>query len=136
MTLYCDSSSLLKIYINEAHTDDVKRLVGSADTLVTSAITLVEIRAALGRAVRERRLDRRSYEAARNRFDEDWTTVVTVRPDSALLRLAADLSERLSLRALDGIHLASFQQLLERTDDEIEFSSFDERLVKAARKLG
>lgn len=135
MTLYCDSSSLLKIYIDEAHSDDVRRLVAAADTVVTSAIAFVEIRAAIGRAVRERRLSRKSCETERKHLEEDWAAVVALWPDPSLLRLAADLAERFSLRALDGLHLASFQQLLERTHDDIEFSSFDERLVKAARRL-
>ena len=135
MTLYCDSSALLKIYIAEAHSDDVRRLVAAADAVVTSAVAFVEIRAAMARAVRERRLDRKSYESERKHFTEDWAGVVTVWPDASLLRLASDLAERFSLRALDGLHLASFQQLIERTDDDLEFSSFDERLVKAARRL-
>lgn len=135
MTLYCDSSSLLKLYIDEENSADVERLVAAADPIVTSAIAFVEIRSALARAVRERRLEKRSYESNRGRLSDDWATVVTIRPDAALLRLAADLADRFSLRALDSIHLASFQQILERTDDEIEFSSFDERLVKAARRL-
>lgn len=135
MTLYGDSSALLKIYINETHSDDVERLFRAADTVVTSAIALVELRAAMARAHRERRLDKTSYKTARDRLNEDWAAVVTVRPDAAILRLAADLAERFSLRALDGIHLASFQQLLERTDDDVEFSSFDDRLAKAAKKL-
>jgi predicted nucleic acid-binding protein len=134
MTLYADSSSLLKVYLEEAHSDEVARLIASATTVVTSAIALVEIRAAVARAVRDRRLTKTEHEQARERLSQDWTTVVTVRVDERILRLAADLAERHGLRALDGIHLASFQQVLERTDD-LEFSSFDERLVKAARKL-
>ena len=135
MTLYCDSSSLLKMYVDETQSDDVERLVAAADTVVTSGIALVEIRAALGRALRERRLNRTTYRAARDRVTEDWSGIVTVRADAALLHAAADLAERYSLRALDGIHLASFQQVLERTDDDIEFSSFDDRLLRAARRL-
>ena len=135
MTLYCDSSALLKIYVAEPHTEHVQRLVATADTVVTSAIAYVEMRAAMGRLVRERRIDRKSYESQRNRFDEDWAEVMTVRPDARIVRLASELAERFSLRALDSIHLASFQQVLERTDDDVEFSSFDERLVRAARRL-
>jgi hypothetical protein len=39
------------------------------------------------------------------------------------------------LRALDSIHLAAFQQLLACIDDDLELSTFDDRLAQAARQL-
>ena len=113
----------------------MQRLVSGASTVMTSAVAFVEIRAALARLRRERRLTPSGARQAKGRFEEDWASFVTVAPDAQLLTAAADLAEAHGLRALDSIHLASFQQVLERADDEVAFSSFDERLSRAAKRL-
>ena len=135
MTLYVDSSALVKIYVMEPGSEQVEGLVTGASTVVTSVVAFVEIRAALARLRRERRLTPSSARQAKRRFEEDWHSLMTVAVDARLLSVAADLAEAHGLRALDGIHLASFQQVLRRTDDEIEFSSFDDRLSLAAKRL-
>ena len=135
MTLYADSSALFKLYVVEPGSEEVQRLVSSASTVMTSAVAFVEIRAALARLRRERRLTPSGARQAKGRFEEDWASFVTVAPDAQLLTTAADLADAHGLRALDSIHLASFQQVLERTDDEVAFSSFDERLSRAAKRL-
>jgi predicted nucleic acid-binding protein len=135
VTLYADSSALFKLYVVEPGSEEVERLVSSASTVMTSAVAFVEIRAALARLRRERRLTPPSARQAKQRFEEDWPSFVTLDLDARLLATAADLAEAHGLRALDSIHLASFQQVLERTDDEIEFSSFDDRLNLAAKRL-
>jgi hypothetical protein len=135
VTLYADSSALFKLYVVEPGSEEVQRLVSSASTVMTSAVAFVEIRAALARLRRERRLTPADARQAKRRFAEDWPSFVIVAPDTHLLATAADFAEAHGLRALDSIHLASFQQVLERTDDEIEFSSFDDRLSLAARRL-
>lgn len=135
MTLYGDSSALFKLYVMEPRTDDVQRMVRDASTIATSSIARVEILSALGRLRREKRLSPSSFMRARRRFEEDWPQFVAVAPDPGLLHLAADLALKHGLKSLDGIHLASFQQVLERTDDELEFLSFDDRLTRAAKRL-
>ena len=135
MTLYADSSALFKLYVVEPGSEEVRRLVSGASTVLTSAVAFVEIRAALARLRRERRLTPSSARQAKQRFEEDWHSFVTLDPDARLLAIAAELAEVHGLRALDSIHLASFQQVLERTDDDIEFSSFDDRLSRAAKRL-
>lgn len=135
MTLYADSSALFKLYVVEPGSEEVRRLVSGASTVLTSAVAFVEIRAALARLRRERRLTPSSARQAKQRFEEDWHSFVTLDLDARLLATAAELAEAHGLRALDSIHLASFQQVLERTDDDIEFSSFDDRLSRAAKRL-
>lgn len=135
MTLYADSSALFKLYVVEPGSEEVQRLVSGASSVLTSAVAFVEVRAALMRLRRERRLTPSSARQAKQRFEEDWHSFMTVAVDARLLSVAADLAEAHGLRALDSIHLASFQQVLERTDDEIEFWSFDDRLNLAAKRL-
>src|SRR5438876_917157 len=49
---------------------------------------------------------------------------------------AGELADKYSLRGFDSIHLASFAEVARRAGtDETRFSSFDEQLNRAARKL-
>ena len=54
MTLYLDTSSLVKLYVDEPGSDAVHRLVGTATAVATSSIAYTETRAALTRRRRER----------------------------------------------------------------------------------
>jgi predicted nucleic acid-binding protein len=136
MILYVDTSSLIKLYIEEAGSSDVQQLVSGATTVVTSSIAYVEARATLVRHRRAGALTSRTFDVAKELLEHDWSTFVAVGVTSELFRAAGDLAERHHLRALDAIHLASFAEILQRrTDDDVYFSSFDEKLNRAARRL-
>jgi hypothetical protein len=54
----------------------------------------------------------------------------------ALCRTAGEFAEQYRLRGFDGVHLASFAEVARRAGPrETRFSSFDDRLNKAARQL-
>ena len=57
MLLYLDSSALVKRYIDEAHSEAVARLLDETVAIATSAISRVEVGAALARAARGNRLN-------------------------------------------------------------------------------
>ena len=136
MTLYCDTSSLVKLYVFEPGSDDVRALVAEATVVASSAIAYPEVRATLARLRRERLLTPAAFAQVKRQFDADWPSIASVGLDPSQIRRAGDLAERHGLRALDGIHLAAFVSILERAgDDDVGFSSFDDRLVKAAKKL-
>lgn len=61
---------------------------------------------------------------------------MTIGVTDELAERARDLSEKHDLRGFDAVHLATFVQVLERSEDDVEFSSFDTRMVAAARGLG
>ena len=135
MILYGDTSSLVKLYVAEAASAEIRAKVDQASAVVSSAVGYVELRATLARARRERRLTPLAYRAARDQFELDWSAMVTVELSGAIRSAAAEFVERHDLRALDAIHLASFVHLLQTTRDDVEFSSFDDRLTRAARRL-
>ena len=135
MILYGDTSSLVKLYVVEAASAEIRAKVDQASAVVSSAVAYVELRATLSRARRERRLTPLAYRAARDQLELDWPAMVTVELSSVIRSAAADLVERHELRALDAIHLASFVHLLQSTSEDVEFSSFDDRLIRAARRL-
>jgi predicted nucleic acid-binding protein len=133
--LYGDTSSLVKLYVVEADSAEIRAKVNRASAVASSTVAYVELRATLSRARRERRLTPLAYRAARDQFEVDWSAMVAIELSGAIRSAAADLVERHALRALDAIHLASFVHLLQSTTDDVEFSSFDDRLTRAARRL-
>jgi uncharacterized protein len=135
--LYLDTSSLVKLYVEEAGSDEVQGFVEEASTVTTSQVAYAEARSAFARRRRERALSPRGFAAAKRAFDADWGHYVAVAITRDLCREAGDLAERYRLRGFDAIHLASFGEVLRdlqgRTD--VRFSSFDDRLNRAARRL-
>ena len=136
MTLYLDTSSLVKLYATEAGSDDVRQLVGDANVVATSVVAYAETRAALARLRRERALTAAKSTSAKREFEEQWPSYLTLDATDTLCRAAGELAEKYNLRGFDSIHLASFAEIARRAGtDDTRFSSFDERLNKAARKV-
>ena len=136
MTLYLDTSSLVKLYVTEAGSDVVRKLVGDAIVVATSVVAYAEARAALARLRRERMLTASELASARSEFEEQWPTYLTLEANDSLCRAAGELAEKYSLRGFDSIHLASFAEVARRAGAvDTRFSSFDDHLNQAARKL-
>jgi predicted nucleic acid-binding protein len=136
VTVYLDTSSAIKLYISEAGSDEVRRLVRDATIVATSAVTYAETRAALARLRRERALTVAKFRSARREFEDQWPSFVKLDATDALCRTAGEFAERYRLRGFDSVHLASFAEVARRAGPrETGFSSFDDRLNEAAKKL-
>jgi uncharacterized protein len=137
LILYLDTTSLVKLYVEEAGSDEVHGFVEEASTVTTSQVAYAEARAAFARRRRERALSPRGFAVAKRAFDADWDHYVAVAVTRDRCREAGELAERYRLRGFDAIHLASFAEVLRdlqgRTD--VRFSSFDAPLNRAARRL-
>lgn len=136
MTLYLDTSSLVKLYVAEPGSDAVRKLVNAATIVATSSIAYTETRAALARRRRERALRPAAFASAKKTFEAEWPKYFTVEVTSALCRQAGEFAERYRLRAYDAVHLAAFAEIAREAGvRETRFSSFDNGLNKAARSL-
>lgn len=136
MTLYLDTSSLVKLYVTEAGSENVRRLVGDANVVATSVVAYAETRAALARLRRESALTASKLRSAKREFEEQWPTYLTLEATNSLCQTAGEFAEKYGLRGFDSIHLASFAEVARRAGaDDTRFSSFDDRLNVAARKL-
>lgn len=136
MILYLDTSSLVKLYVEEPGSDDVRQLVGHATIVATATIAYTESRAALARRRRERALSPAGLASARQAFEAEWSTYLAIEVTSTLCREAGDFAERYRLRAYDSVHLAAFAAIArEGGVHEAEFSSYDSALNRAARLL-
>lgn len=136
MTLYLDTSSLVKLYVAEPGSDEVGRLVQSATIVATSAIAYTEARAAFARRRREGVLRPQALTAVKKALDADWSRYLVVEVSSVLCRQAGDLAEKYRLRAFDSIHLAAYEEMARSAGPRAcKFSSFDAVLNRAAERL-
>jgi uncharacterized protein len=138
VTACLDTSSLVKLYVQEDGSEQVVSLVANADVVTCSAVAYAECRAALARRRRERTLSAAALPAIVARLDADWQRFAVVDATSQLARRAGELADRFNLRGFDAIHLASFELVLERAGDhdDVTFSTADDTLARAARRLG
>jgi predicted nucleic acid-binding protein len=128
MTTYGDSSARLKLYVEEADSDDAASYLTADPVLVTSWLTLVEVRRNLARL-----LSGAPLSAARERCERDFDSMALVSLDERAWRRAADIAETIGVRSLDALHLAAAQML---RIPELVFCTFDLRQAHAARQLG
>jgi predicted nucleic acid-binding protein len=136
VTLYVDTSSLVKLYVTETGSDAVRQLVGGATVVATSVVAYAEMRAALARLRREGALTGSKLASAKREFEEQWPAYLALEATDSLCRSAGALADQYGLRGFDSIHLASFAEVARRAGpDDTRFSSFDERLNQAAKKL-
>ena len=132
MTLYLDTSSLFKLYVEELGSDDVRQDLSEAAAGATSLVTYAEARAAFARVHRLGNITAAALRSVKRDFDADWPVYMILPPSEAICRNAGDLAERYGLRGLDSIHLATFLHLASSERNEVRFSSFDRALNRAA----
>ena len=136
MTLYLDTSSLVKLYVAESGSDLVRTEVDRATIVATSTIAYPEARTAFARRRREGALSPSAFTRAKRRFEEDWPKYFAVHVTEALCRAAGNLAERYALHGYDSVHVASFIEVARESGaGNTEFSSFDDRLNHAARRV-
>ena len=87
MILYLDTSSVAKLYIDEAGSDVVRTLVSQAAVVATSPLEPGIPRRARTPPSRAR-VDGRGIHATKRAFEADWPSYVTVDVTSALCRVA------------------------------------------------
>lgn len=134
MILYLDTSSLVKLYLDEEHSDLVHAWANQAEALCTSRVAYPEAVAAVARRCREGDLEDEAFEAIRRALADQW-------PDFSAVELneqaAAELAVRHGLRGFDAIHLAAARDVFAGAGAApTRFSSFDQQLNQAARAEG
>jgi predicted nucleic acid-binding protein len=128
VVLYADSSALMKCYIDEDDSDVAAAALSADPVVVTSWITLIEVRRNLHRI-----LGAAGSRAAKQRFEHDVDGMTLLNADERIVRRATQIAELLGVRSLDAIHLGSAQSL---QIPGMSFVTFDLRQAMAARSLG
>jgi uncharacterized protein len=128
MTTYVDSSALLKRYVEEIDSEVAEEYLNADPVLVTSWVTVVEVRRNLARLPRVLDLI-----GAQAQFSTDIDAIALISCDEPVANNAGEIGETLGVRSLDAIHLASAQRL---RIESLTFLTFDLRQAQAARSLG
>ena len=136
MILYLDTSSLLKLYLDEPGADQIEDLRNAASLVATSLITYSEARSGLARALRGGRFADKDYDETVRDFDGDWSTFLAREVTEPLVKRAGELAAKHFLRGFDAIQLASAITLQEELGEPVTFSASDERLTHAAELEG
>ena len=119
--IYIDSSAILKLIVQEKESDAVRSITRAR--FITSEISRVEIiRAVLSH---EPNALKTAESVLKN------INILTI--DSATLTQAERLPERINIRGLDAIHLASAGKFGLRITALL---TYDKQMAKAARELG
>jgi predicted nucleic acid-binding protein len=144
--LYFDSSALIKHYVREKGTEEVRKNLRDEEDasrpVFTSVLTFAEIHAALARRAKDRSLSSNEFIRARTNFDSDWVTgFSTVDLVPGVLSIVRNTVDRFALRGADMVHLASAIWLRDtafatRSGSQLFFLSSDKLLAKAAAGCG
>ena len=107
MTTYVDTSTLLKLVIDEEGSDRAELIWDAADNLASASLVVVEARAALAAARRGGRLTASQRRSAKSELDLLIRELHLVEIASDLIADAAELAELEGLRGYDAVHLAA-----------------------------
>jgi uncharacterized protein len=136
MIAYLDASAMVKLYVSEPHSEEVRRLVDEAQGVGTVTITRTEVSAALAKAARLGALPREDAAAADSRFRSDWPDFLRLPVTEPLLEKAAGLAWDQGLRGYDAVQLAAALSWQEAVEAPITLATFDRGLWAAAAKVG
>ena len=128
MTLYVDSSALIKRYVEEDDSEAADAILLGDTEWITGRHTYVEVILAIQRRLGE--TERRVASAA---FERDWQRTFVVALDDVVCRRAAELGTATGARSLDALHLAAAERAGGRS---VPIVTFDIRLGQAGLALG
>jgi predicted nucleic acid-binding protein len=128
---YVDTSTLIKLVIDEEGSDRAALICRAADALASVNLVVVEARAALGAALRSGRLTPSRHRRAKAEVTALIGDLYLAEVTENLVNRAADLAEREGLRAYDAVHVAAALDL-----GASVLTSTDEALCRAAARRG
>ena len=131
MITYVDTSSLLKLLVDEEGSARVEWIWDVSDVVASVALVSIEARAALAAALRGKRLTGAAHRRAKAGLALVVDSLMLVDVSDALIERAGELADRQALRAYDSVHLASAELVGARV-----MASADADLCDAAARLG
>lgn len=132
---YLETSAAAAWLLDEAGAQDVCSVLADSAGVVTSRLTLLELRRVLVQAPLLRALDPAVLRAARDLLPELVAHLEVIPLHEPLLKRAARPFPIEPVRALDAIHLATVATLCEQ-GDEVVVLTLDRRVRANAEALG
>lgn len=136
MNLYMDTSALIKRYVNEAGSEEVRNWLRAAEITATAVITRAEIAAGLSRLSRMNSIGMSEYDLALEQFHSEWLDYHRLPITEPLVARADSLARAHSLRGYDAIHLASALAWQDVLGLSVSLATFDRELLEAGKRAG
>lgn len=134
--IYLDTSALLKLYVQELHSDEVRTLVDAAEGVGTCVLTYPEMAAAMARAGRMQLISVDTVKPVWHNFVNDWPDYTRLNISTPLIERAASLAWEYGLRGYDAMHLSAALIWQDAIDERIILATFDRLLWGAGMKAG
>lgn len=136
MILYCDTSALIKRYVDEDGTEYVDALWEDCWGIVTSMVAFAEAISVFSRKLGEGLLSKKEHTKIIKKFKDDYNHLILVPVDNNLNSVIMNLFSRHPLRGFDALHLASALVFTNLKETDLLFACFDHMLNEAAIKEG
>jgi predicted nucleic acid-binding protein len=128
MSLFVDTSALVRRYVHAPGRDLVLATMAEEPTWCASALARTEVLLALRQLAGQRSQQDTLWRAARDDWDCFWVVPV----DGRTLAGAVEVGAAFGLRAVDAVHLAA----ADRLPRPVSFLTFDRHQIPAAAGLG
>ena len=135
MILFCDTSALIKLLVDEAQSDRMRQISATVDAIGVCRISWAEAMAALARRQREDPISNEDLEQARQHLIQSWNTFLIVEVSQPLVETAGHFADVFALRGYDSVQLAAAHELHVYAEKNVIFASYDRRLNQAAQLL-
>lgn len=136
MNLYFDTSALIKRYINEPGTENIRAWIRAANAMATGLLTRAETTAGLTRLQNRGIITQEDYRQALDQFRLDWSSYHRIAINEELIARADFLACQHGLRGFDAVHLAAALIWQEALMLPVTLATYDQELASAARKSG
>ena len=135
MILYCDTSALMKLFVEEEHSGLMQNVSAASERVVVSMLTWAEMLSALSRKQRTGQVRAAQVVTALEEIEAEWPRYYKLGVDTDLITDAGQLALHHGLRAYDSVQLASAQRIHRSLGNNLIFCCFDKQLNAAAAAL-
>jgi predicted nucleic acid-binding protein len=133
--LFCDTSALIKLLVDEAQSDQMRQISSTVDAIGVCRISWAETMAALARRQREDPISNDDLDQAQQHLIQAWTTFAIVEVSQPLAETAGRFADVFALRGYDSVQLAAAHELHVNAEQTVLFACYDRRLNQAAQLL-
>ncbi len=128
MTLYVDTSALVRRYLRDRHHGIVTETMAGEDDWCASALARTEAQLALHRASASARQQSQLWRELRDEWDAFWVVPM----DDRCMARAVELGATYGVRIVDAIHLAAAARL----PGPVRYLTLERQQIPAADALG
>ncbi|MBM5798786.1 MAG: type II toxin-antitoxin system VapC family toxin [Cyanobacteria bacterium M_surface_7_m2_040] len=135
MILFCDTSALIKLLVDEAQSDQLRQISSTVGAIGVCRISWAEAMAALARLRRDDPVNDDDLEQARQHLIQAWQSFTIVEVSQPLVETAGRFADVFALRGYDSVQLAAAHELHSNAQQTVLFACYDRRLNQAAQLL-